>query len=89
MALKRSLAGARFHIPQPDRVVIAAGRNKLAIGREGHGIDGSAGTSTKKLVLTLPALLVQRLLPVPVTGRHGHYLDRGGLTGSEGSHPWP
>jgi hypothetical protein len=64
MALKRLLAGARFHIPQPDRVVIAAGRNKLAIGREGHGIDGSAGTSTKKLVLTLPALLVQRLLPV-------------------------
>ena len=39
MSFQSVLAGARFHIPQFYRVVIAAGRNKLAIGRKGHGID--------------------------------------------------
>ena len=67
MTFKRVLAGARFHIPQFYRLVTAAGGNDLAVGRKRDRPDVTAAKSLKKLVLTLLALLLRRLLPVPVT----------------------
>ena len=68
MSFQRALAEARFNIPQTDRLVRAAGDNELAVSREGHGLDRTTAKSVKKIVLTLLAVLLQRLLTVPVTG---------------------
>ena len=39
MSFKRVLARAGGHVPEPDRVIIAAARQKAAVSRKGHGID--------------------------------------------------
>ena len=85
MAFNRTLAGAGFRIPQPDGAISAAGSKKPAVGREGHRSDLATKKSLKKSVFTLLALLVQRLLPVPLDRSHGQLT----VDGHEGSHPWP
>jgi hypothetical protein len=63
MAFKRVLAGAD-RVPDLDALVIAAGRNKSPVGRQGHRGDNLPAKPEKKIVLTLLALLVQRLSPM-------------------------
>ena len=63
MAFQRALAGA-CPVPQPYRAVSAAGR-KPAVGRKRHTSDDMAAKLLEKIALTY--LLVQRLLPIPVT----------------------
>jgi hypothetical protein len=56
MAFKRALPGAysqiRIVVPDPYRLVRAAGRKKPAVGREDHGVDATPAKSLKKVVLT-------------------------------------
>jgi hypothetical protein len=46
MALKRALAGAE--VPEPDRLVIASRRKKLAVGRKRQGPDAATVSSLQK-----------------------------------------
>jgi len=45
MSFQRALAGAGSCVPQPDRIVFAAGRKKPAVRRKGGGNDGTAAWS--------------------------------------------
>ena len=88
MSFQRFLAEARSRVPDLDAPVIAARREKPAVGRKGHRRnDGTAAKSLKKLVLSLLDLLVQRRLPVPATGPRSGTVDV--FTGPDVSHPWP
>ena len=65
MSFKRVLAREGDWVPDLDIIVFANGRQQTAGRRKGNGTDRTTAKSTKKLVF---ALLVQRRLPVPVTG---------------------
>ena len=61
MAFHISQEGARSRVPQADRVVIAAGRKKPAVPREGHGSDATAANRSQEISA------YKKHLPVPVT----------------------
>jgi hypothetical protein len=65
MAFKSSLADSGRRVPETDRLVIAAGRKKPAVGCKGHAIDVTPAKYLKNLVYTLLVLLVQKFLAVP------------------------
>jgi len=75
MSFQRALAATGGRVPQPDRSVSAAGRNKPAVGREGHRSDLATKKSLKKSVLAGDRPTITRTVD--------------GFTGPEGSHPWP
>jgi hypothetical protein len=49
MSFKRVFDRAGGWVPEADRVVIAAGRQKAAVGRKGRVIDRPAAQSLKKI----------------------------------------
>ena len=64
------MLGARFHIPQTDFIVKAAGGNDLPVGRKGHGpesvlADTVAAKSLEKLVTHFTYFTSTKTVPVP------------------------